>query len=281
MKRYFWMLRTMAAVLAAVFLLEFVPVSAFEKMAEAFVSRPQTDAAEVFTDPADSLNGSPESAFSGSGSASRDISTVKITGNPDSEAAGEAQTETAPVRIVGEAESKREESVKHFRLSDGTYIAAVYPYPVHYKDGNTWKDIDNSLVLSGAEAENGTAALREAENGALVRAEARAPQFAVSFAQQLSDTQLVRLGSGARTVSLTPRNVASLPEQSVLQIANGYFGMEEMQRAFAFSEEKAEATETAGTTGATETAGTARATETTTIWEASWDSGITGATMYT
>ena len=57
--------------------------------------------------------------------------------------------------------------------------------------------------------------------------------------------------------------------------------MEEMQRAFAFSEEKAEATETAGTTGATETAGTARATETTTIWEASWDSGITGATMYT
>ena len=35
MKRYFWMLRTMAAVLAAVFLLEFVPVSAFEKMAEA------------------------------------------------------------------------------------------------------------------------------------------------------------------------------------------------------------------------------------------------------
>ena len=185
---------------------------------------------------------------------------------------GEAQTETAPVRIVGEAESKREESVKHFRLSDGTYIAAVYPYPVHYKDGNTWKDIDNSLVLSGAEAENGTAALREAENGVLVRAEARAPQFAVSFAQQLSDTQLVRLGSGARTVSLTPHNAAALPGQSVLQIANGYFGMEEMQRACAFSEEKAEATETAETT---------RATETTTIWEASWDSGITGATMYT
>ena len=84
MKRYFWMLRTMAAVLAAVFLLEFVPVSAFEKMAEAFVSRPQTDAAEVFTDPADSLNGSPESAFSGSGSASRDISSRRRGADRDS-----------------------------------------------------------------------------------------------------------------------------------------------------------------------------------------------------
>ena len=40
----------------------------------------------------------------------------------------------------------REEDVKHFRLADGTYVAAQYKTAVHYLDDNgMWQDIDNSL----------------------------------------------------------------------------------------------------------------------------------------
>jgi len=48
---------------------------------------------------------------------------------------------------VYEVESLREENVKHFRLSDGSYVAAVYPTAVHMPDGEGgWTDIDNSLA---------------------------------------------------------------------------------------------------------------------------------------
>lgn len=49
------------------------------------------------------------------------------------------------LEIIGEVVSKREENVKHFRLSDGSFLAADYGVPVHYKNGNEWDDIDNSL----------------------------------------------------------------------------------------------------------------------------------------
>ena len=39
----------------------------------------------------------------------------------------------------------REESVKHFRLEDGSYLAAQYPVPVHYYENGELVDIDNSL----------------------------------------------------------------------------------------------------------------------------------------
>ena len=45
-----------------------------------------------------------------------------------------------------EVEELREESVKHFKLSDGSYVAAQYNYPVHYDDGSgKLLDIDNAL----------------------------------------------------------------------------------------------------------------------------------------
>ncbi len=48
--------------------------------------------------------------------------------------------------VVGEIEELRTESTKHFRMSDGTYIAATYPEPVHYEVNGEWKEIDNTLV---------------------------------------------------------------------------------------------------------------------------------------
>lgn len=49
--------------------------------------------------------------------------------------------------VVGEVEDLREEDTKHFRLSDGSFIAVSYGMPVHYEDedGN-WEDIDNTIV---------------------------------------------------------------------------------------------------------------------------------------
>ena len=62
-------------------------------------------------------------------------------------------SETAdPVTIIGEAEHLRTETEKHFRLSDGSFIAVNYGGPVHYEDSNgEWQDIDNTLT-----AHNGT-----------------------------------------------------------------------------------------------------------------------------
>ena len=56
------------------------------------------------------------------------------------------------VKNIVEIKERRNENEKHFRLEDGTYIAASYDVPVHYLDENgDWQDIDNSLSDSGSE----------------------------------------------------------------------------------------------------------------------------------
>ncbi|MBR1810905.1 MAG: hypothetical protein IJ766_04530, partial [Clostridia bacterium] len=47
--------------------------------------------------------------------------------------------------IVGEDESKRDETTKHFRCGDGSYIAASYNYPVHYATADGWQELDFTL----------------------------------------------------------------------------------------------------------------------------------------
>ena len=47
--------------------------------------------------------------------------------------------------MSGEISELRGEYEKHFSLSDGTYSAVVYPYPVHYDSNGTWQEIDNTL----------------------------------------------------------------------------------------------------------------------------------------
>ena len=87
------------------------------------------------------LTGFPLSVFAidfESDSSSTEISSAEPTHNRISEAF--------------EVEELREESVKHFRLEDGSYMAAQYDVPVHYLDGDgKWQDIDNSLAEGGSE----------------------------------------------------------------------------------------------------------------------------------
>ena len=56
----------------------------------------------------------------------------------------EADAEEAP-DITGEETELRDAGVKYFRLSDGRYMAAIYPEPVHYEKDGEWVDIDNTL----------------------------------------------------------------------------------------------------------------------------------------
>ncbi len=56
--------------------------------------------------------------------------------------------EEADAKIVREVTELREEYVKHFLCEDGSYIAATYSAPVHYKENGEWKEIDNSLSLN-------------------------------------------------------------------------------------------------------------------------------------
>lgn len=66
--------------------------------------------------------------------------------------------------VTYEETELREEAVKHFKLEDGSYVAAQYGMPVHYTDeSGKWQDIDNSLSeISGVYA-NDTARIKFAK----------------------------------------------------------------------------------------------------------------------
>ncbi len=62
---------------------------------------------------------------------------------------------------IYEVTELREENVKHFRLEDGSYVAAQYNYPVHYTDENgQLVDIDNRLSESGSELSTGNSRIK-------------------------------------------------------------------------------------------------------------------------
>lgn len=77
---------------------------------------------------------------------------VQSFATTDSESfAAEAVTDQPDVSVLGEVEELREEDTKHFRLSDGSFIAVSYGIPVHYEDEDgSWQDIDNSLTMDSA-----------------------------------------------------------------------------------------------------------------------------------
>ena len=55
----------------------------------------------------------------------------------------------ANATITGELAGKRTQFVKQFAMSDGSYTAATYSMPVHYKRNGKWKEIDTTLIKSG------------------------------------------------------------------------------------------------------------------------------------
>lgn len=56
------------------------------------------------------------------------------------------ESEAPPITVICEEETLRTETEKHFRMSDGSFMAVSYGIPVHYMDDDgTWHDIDNTL----------------------------------------------------------------------------------------------------------------------------------------
>lgn len=74
------------------------------------------------------------------------------------------KNDTDLVKNMFEDVNLREEDVKHFRLEDGSFVAAQYEKPVHYLDEDgVWKDIDNTLLSDGSEYSTSNARIKFAE----------------------------------------------------------------------------------------------------------------------
>ncbi len=112
--------------------------------------------------------------------------------------------EDVPVTIVGEEEALRTETEKHFRLSDGSYIAVSYGMPVHYLTASgEWADIDNTLTLS-------------ADQTAYTTTNA---QFATTFAADLATGKV--LTSSYNGVSVSMSLLDQHPAQNMVANAVG------------------------------------------------------------
>jgi len=108
------------------------------------------------------------------------------TGNEDTSAEPVEINASSEVQVIGEVEGLREEEVKHFRLSDGSFVAVSYGLPVHFQsDDGQWQDIDNSLSLAA---------------GAYRTANPSAP---AAFSSTLSDGKLFTVERDGQSVSMS------------------------------------------------------------------------------
>ena len=135
----------------------------------------------------------------------------------------------APVEVLFEEASLREETVKQFRMSDGSYVAVQYDTPVHYQDGDgAWQDIDNTLRPEAAN----DAQTYSAQNG----------EDQLSFAASLADGSLFATSFGGYGVQMS---LYGAPEEPA--IAAGSERAEAAAPAGADKQEDAEATVTENT----------------------------------
>ena len=91
-----------------------------------------------------------------------------IEGNVDTTAQSEQVEQITDKSIAPDAlfelTDRREQSVKHFRLSDGSIVAAQYATPIHEQDENgEWQNIDNTLGESGNEYATSNAKIKFAK----------------------------------------------------------------------------------------------------------------------
>lgn len=58
---------------------------------------------------------------------------------------GKEQT-AEPLTVMGEVTELRTETEKHYRLSDGSYVAVDYGMPIHLEDSDgSWVDIEHII----------------------------------------------------------------------------------------------------------------------------------------
>ena len=69
--------------------------------------------------------------------------------------------------IVSEMEGMRSADAKTYLLSDGSYLHAIYPEPVHYRENNEWVDVDNGFET--ATDDDGDKVLENKKNSFKIR----------------------------------------------------------------------------------------------------------------
>lgn len=85
------------------------------------------------------------------------IAAKEAENNVEKAAISSKTTESSTPYIIGEDTSKRTEHEKHFYLSDGSTVAALYDTPVHYKnEAGEYEEIDNSFSEKLTELETKT-----------------------------------------------------------------------------------------------------------------------------
>lgn len=103
-----------------------------------------------------------------------------------------------------EITERREESVKHYMMADGSFMAVQYGERVHYKEseGASWKDIDNTLELTSSTT---------ARSGAM-RYSPKASPVKVSFAQSsgTDDTAIYTIGEHTISWSYTNSSASTV-----------------------------------------------------------------------
>ena len=129
--------------------------------------------------------------------------TPETAGTTMSEETASAETSKIPeVYIEGEVTELRSEYEKHYRLTDGSFMAVQYQVPVHYEDDGQWVDIDNTLeavtMFSGD-------SVYQAVNGENVQA----------FASDLSDGTIMTMANGDHMISMSIWTYDSVEEAVV------------------------------------------------------------------
>ncbi len=104
--------------------------------------------------------------------------------------------------IVSEIQDKRSADTKTFLLSDGSYLHAVYPEQVHYRENNEWVDVDNSF--ESASDEEGEEVLENEKNS-----------FKIKFSNKAKDKKLVSLKSGQYQIDWALKDASKVEAQSV------------------------------------------------------------------
>ena len=118
------------------------------------------------------------------------------------ETASAEATEIPEVYIEGEVTELRSEYEKHYRLTDGSFMAVQYQVPVHYEDDGQWVDIDNTLepvtMFSGD-------TVYQAVNGENVQA----------FATDLSNGTIMTMATDDHMISMSIWTYDSVEEAAI------------------------------------------------------------------
>ena len=101
------------------------------------------------------------------------------------------------VKILCEDNTKREEYVKHFRMSDGTYQAVMYEMPVHIEKDGEWIDYNNTL---SEVASNDSKLVKNPLNKDLINTFG---DYTVRFSKKSNGNKLVRLSKDGCDLSWT------------------------------------------------------------------------------